>query len=240
MRAAAGLSFGQWPRRPPCSDTARSSASAPTDRTALRPLSAGQTPQFVLGFADMKAMLGDAMGQPVTCEFPDPNGTGDVHQQTTTGPAFWRKSTNTPTFTNGSEHWANTPSGWVYWTGSSIDPVADAQPWPLDAQAPVTRSPAAPASAAGKRAGLAVLSAPLSHQRRCQAPVSAPTPAADCRHPRATASRRPPTVSAGFDPRQYIGQGDRYNCGDFTREQAQSVLEADPSDPNRLDADNNG
>src|SRR4051794_202477 len=84
--------------------------------------SAGQTPQFVLGFADMKAMLGEAMGQPVTCEFPDPNGTGDVHQQTTTGLAFWRKTTNTPTFTNGSEHWANAPSGWVYWTGSSIDP----------------------------------------------------------------------------------------------------------------------
>ena len=102
----------------------------------------GQSPQFVLGFADMQAMLGDAMGQPVTCEFPDPNGTGDVHQQTTTGLSFWRKSTNTPTFTNGSEHWGNTPTGWVYWMGSSIDPVADAQPWPLTAELPLVVAPA--------------------------------------------------------------------------------------------------
>jgi predicted metalloprotease len=62
------------------------------------------------------------MGQPVTCEFSDPNGSGDVHQQTSTGLAFWRKSTNTPTFTNGSQHWALTPQGLLTWLGTSIDP----------------------------------------------------------------------------------------------------------------------
>jgi hypothetical protein len=44
-----------------------------------------------------------------------------------------------------------------------------------------------------------------------------------------------------FDPAQYIGQGDAYNCGRFTNQaQAQAVLRADPSDPNRLDADWDG
>jgi hypothetical protein len=84
----------------------------------------GEAPHFTFGFADLKTQIGDPMGDPVTCEFPDPNGTGDVHQRTTTGLAFWRKSTNTPTFTDGFDHWAQTPNGWVTWTGSSIDPPA--------------------------------------------------------------------------------------------------------------------
>ena len=82
----------------------------------------GKTPQYVFGFADLSARLTTSMGAPITCEFPDPKGTGDVHQQTRRGLAFWRKSTNTPTFTNGSEHWGKAPSGWVEWSGSSIDP----------------------------------------------------------------------------------------------------------------------
>ncbi len=61
------------------------------------------------------------MGTPVECEHTNPVN-GDSLQQTTTGLAFYRKSTNTPTFTNGSEHWALTPTGTVYWTGGSIDP----------------------------------------------------------------------------------------------------------------------
>lgn len=92
----------------------------------------GQTPRFVFGFADLRSRLADWMGEPLTCEFADPNATGDVHQQTTRGLAFWRKSTNTPTFTNGSEHWALVGGGLVYWQGSSIDPsnAVAAQPNP--------------------------------------------------------------------------------------------------------------
>jgi hypothetical protein len=83
---------------------------------------AGARPTFTLGFADIKARLGDVVGTATTCEFADPNGTGDVLQQTSTGLAFWRKSTNTPTFTNGNQHWALTSTGWVQWVGTSIDP----------------------------------------------------------------------------------------------------------------------
>lgn len=44
-----------------------------------------------------------------------------------------------------------------------------------------------------------------------------------------------------FDPQQYVGQGDAYNCGDFASQaEAQAVLRADPGDPNHLDADRDG
>jgi hypothetical protein len=47
-------------------------------------------------------------------------------------------------------------------------------------------------------------------------------------------------VVAGFDPLRFIGQGDRYNCGDFASQaQAQAVLRADPRDPNGLDGNDN-
>src|SRR5690348_15579415 len=91
---------------------------------------AGESPNFTFGFADLKAQIGDAMGNPLTCEFSDPGGTGDVHQRTSTGLAFWRKSTNTPTFTDGFNHWAQTPGGWVTWTGASVDPPAVANVYP--------------------------------------------------------------------------------------------------------------
>jgi hypothetical protein len=39
-----------------------------------------------------------------------------------------------------------------------------------------------------------------------------------------------------FSPQNYLGQGDRYGCRDFaSHAQAQAVLRADPTDPNRLD-----
>ena len=91
----------------------------------------GQSPKFEHGFADLNARLGSIMGTATTCEYSDLNGTGDVEQKTSTGLAFWRKSTNTPTFTNGSEHWAHTPYGWLTWTGTSIDPPVAPSPSPI-------------------------------------------------------------------------------------------------------------
>ena len=82
---------------------------------------AGESPTFVLGFADLKSQVGDAMGDPIECEHTNPDN-GDALQQTTTGLAFYRMATNTPTFTNGNEHWGLTESGLVTWTGNDIDP----------------------------------------------------------------------------------------------------------------------
>lgn len=140
-RLLAGLALLAGLLVPPATAAAQSTFCAP-----------GQAPGFVFGFADLKAFIGDPMGTATTCEFPDPNGTGDVHQRTTTGLAFWRRATNTPTFTNGYEHWGRTAAGWVCWVGSSIDPPPDASgcggeappmaaPGPLPVPVPVRVAP---------------------------------------------------------------------------------------------------
>jgi hypothetical protein len=50
-----------------------------------------------------------------------------------------------------------------------------------------------------------------------------------------------PVAAQEFDPTAYVWEGDAYNCGDFASQaHAQAVLRADPSDPNRLDTDNDG
>lgn len=84
----------------------------------------GKKPEYVSGNAALFQVLGkEVMGSPLTCEYPDPIGTGDVHQKTEAGLAFWRKRLNIPTFTNGFNHWAITPNEpLAYWTGPSIDP----------------------------------------------------------------------------------------------------------------------
>lgn len=48
-------------------------------------------------------------------------------------------------------------------------------------------------------------------------------------------------TSPAFDPTPFIGQGDIANCPDFASQaDAQAVLRADPTDPNKLDADKDG
>jgi hypothetical protein len=85
----------------------------------------GQAPTFVFGFAGLKERLGARMGDPLSCERPGPEG--DALQQTTTGMARYRKTTNTPSFTSGDEHWALTDRGLVHWLGQSLDPPASAE-----------------------------------------------------------------------------------------------------------------
>lgn len=69
-----------------------------------------------------------------------------------------------------------------------------------------------------------------------------PTPRAVAPPPTATTAPAKPAAPAGdFDPSRSIGQGNRCNCPDFASQaQAQAVLRADPRDPNKLDADNDG
>jgi uncharacterized cupredoxin-like copper-binding protein len=124
------------PEPPPAPPTVPAPSQPPVTSPEATFCPPGQDPHFVFGFADLKAFIGEPMGQPLTCEFPDPNGTGDIHQFATTGLAFWRKSTNTPTFTNGYEHWGRTDRGWVYWLGDSIDPPPDAMPLGLESPTP--------------------------------------------------------------------------------------------------------
>ena len=85
----------------------------------------GETPQFRFGFAFLSSRLGKTMGDPIECEHANPDN-GDTLQQTSTGLSFYRKATNTPTFTDGWNHWAWTFQGLVYWTGSDVDPPGTA------------------------------------------------------------------------------------------------------------------
>ena len=96
----------------------------------------GQAPGYAFGFAALYEILGATMGDPTTCEYGDPNGSGDTLQNTANGLAFYRARTNTPTFTNGFEHWGLTATGMVYWTGDSIDPPPDVVPATEEAPAP--------------------------------------------------------------------------------------------------------
>src|SRR3954452_15542413 len=86
----------------------------------------GASPRYNQGFAALKASLGDPMGDPIECEHTD-GASGDVLQHTTTGLAFWRKSTNTPTFTDGYHKWALTSRGLVAWEATANDPPATAR-----------------------------------------------------------------------------------------------------------------
>lgn len=87
----------------------------------------GTSPRFANGFAELKSQLGATMGEPIECEHADGGGSGDVLQTTTTGLAFWRRSTNTPSFTDGHQHWALTTRGLLTWEGTAIDPPANAR-----------------------------------------------------------------------------------------------------------------
>ena len=80
-----------------------------------------EAPEFRFGIAYLKALIGPVMGDPVECEHAN-RANGDALQHTTTGLAFYRKATNTPTFTDGWRHWAWTENGLVTWVGASVDP----------------------------------------------------------------------------------------------------------------------
>ena len=144
--------------------TDESAAAVPTPAVTESPALAGEDmpesigeatcatnamPSFSFGFAALKQQLGARMGDPLTCESTSV-ATGDSLQQTTRGLARYVKSTNTPTFTSGVEHWALTRDGVVYWMGRSPEPPADAvtAPGPSAPSAPVVSTPVPSDSAA--------------------------------------------------------------------------------------------
>ncbi len=127
---------------------------------------ADESPRFSFGFGALKTQLADAMGDPVECEHANPDN-GDTLQHTTTGLSFYRRSTNTPTFTDGFNHWGLTGAGLVSWTGSSIDPPA-AMALP---SAVATPAPTASASA-GPVAPPATTPSPPPTSQACGAPAN--------------------------------------------------------------------
>ena len=128
--------------------------------------------------------------------------------------------------------WSVRPPRWAVALGGAVAVAALA--WSLVAFAGPGEPPPAPTPAttiarlAAPTLPTATL-APTVTPALTATPVSIPTPA-----PTATAL---PTI----EPADYLGQGDAFNCDDFaTQAQAQAVLRADPSDPNRLDGNRDG
>jgi hypothetical protein len=105
----------------PSDDVVAEGTAAPT--TAAPYCQDGQSPTFTLGLAELKAQLGDTMGQPVECEHVT-SGSGDTLQQTSTGLAAYIKRSNTVTFTDGWRHWALTARGVTTWEGAQSEPPA--------------------------------------------------------------------------------------------------------------------
>jgi len=100
---------------------AQSNAASATGAPAAAFCSPGESPAFSMGVADLKQVVGDAMGSPVECEHLAAD-SGDSIQETTTGLAVFNRATNTATFTDGWRHWALTQAGLVTWEGTQADP----------------------------------------------------------------------------------------------------------------------
>jgi hypothetical protein len=98
-----------------------------------------ETPSFRFGFAALRDALGEVMGQPTACEHGDAV-TGDTYQETSTGLAVYHWCTNTPTFSQGSDHWILTPDGMEHWVGQGLLPP---QPPPI-VRVPDFRHPCTP------------------------------------------------------------------------------------------------
>jgi hypothetical protein len=78
----------------------------------------GRWPEFNYGFAALRLDLGTDMGDAVECEHTL-TASGDTDQQTTTGVAHYDRATNTPSFHQGTDNWALTLQGLVFWSGNS-------------------------------------------------------------------------------------------------------------------------
>ena len=96
----------------------------------------GEPPPFAPGLAPLAEQLGAIAGRPVECARSNPDNA-DTLQHTSTGLAYVRAQTATPTFTDGSRHWALTPDGVRCWTGASADPPPSTELPRLVATAPV-------------------------------------------------------------------------------------------------------
>lgn len=101
----------------------------------------GEAPAFKAGFGELARALGPTMGSPTECEHRD-ESSGDTHQRTTTGLAFYRPATNVAAFTDGYRKWALTPAGVVSWSGPENDPPATART-PVGIPADAVATPAA-------------------------------------------------------------------------------------------------
>ncbi|MGE3269341.1 MAG: L,D-transpeptidase [Chloroflexota bacterium] len=93
----------------------------------------GQAPQLGEQFSELQAWVGDRIGAPLECPHVDA-GSGDTHQQTANGLAYFQPDSQTAVFTDGWRHWALVDGRQVTWAGQSpTPPVTAFEPDTIDA-----------------------------------------------------------------------------------------------------------
>jgi hypothetical protein len=117
------------PTEAPAPDATRTQTIRPTPLPLATPapsdICTASAPRFVHGMADLKALVGADMGDPLECE-RIVDAEGNTEQRTTTGLAYYRANSNIAVFTDGETHWAVTPHGGVHWTSDAVEPPPDA------------------------------------------------------------------------------------------------------------------
>jgi PH (Pleckstrin Homology) domain-containing protein len=83
-------------------------------------------PTLDQAFAGLATLLADRAGTPKECSHTE-QASGDLQQATSGGLFYLRKSTNTPTFTDGADHWALRGTQSLHWTTSEADPPSSAE-----------------------------------------------------------------------------------------------------------------
>jgi hypothetical protein len=78
--------------------------------------------EFGLHMIDLRADIGDAMGQPLDCEAPI-DSAGDTMQVTSTGTAWYTRANHAEIFTDGYQRWELDPSGLTYWSSPGAVPL---------------------------------------------------------------------------------------------------------------------
>jgi peptidoglycan/xylan/chitin deacetylase (PgdA/CDA1 family) len=78
--------------------------------------------QFDDDLRPLRSAVGEVMGQPLDCENPTAAG-GEMVQATSTGTAWYRRSDNVATFTDGYHRWELSPDGLTYWASPDAVPL---------------------------------------------------------------------------------------------------------------------
>jgi peptidoglycan/xylan/chitin deacetylase (PgdA/CDA1 family) len=117
---------------------------------------AGCVAEFGLHMTDLRANIGDAMGQPVECEHPL-DAAGNTIQATSTGTAWYTSANRGAIFTDGYQRWELDPSGLTYWASPDATPLLlDGLPdgpaaWSRAVNCPVLYTHEVPAAATFRR-----------------------------------------------------------------------------------------
>jgi len=80
--------------------------------------------EFGPGLANLRNVVGDAMGQPIDCETPI-DAAGDTMQHTSTGTSWFFGGQSDAIFTDGYHRWELDERGLMYWSSPDATPLLE-------------------------------------------------------------------------------------------------------------------